>query len=300
MKPMAASVSPMNNATISRPSVSWSSRFAPLVRAYHAYGNWLASISWKRFFLLSLLLMIGTGILKNLPPFSWRVSETIETRAPRVRVHPMPPKAPEVPPVPNSTNKDEPLIRIERSKGKDGKDGSGKGDVEILIGSHGIRITPNAPAKAASAAEAAASAAQAAERAVERAAEAGAAIDKKSIRIVVPPGTSDAVREAIEEAKSSIQESIQEAREGAEEARRDAEQAKRDAEQAIADLKEDSGPRTIVRHTKFGEPLPEMAFFWIVASMIMKITYKGQLKAQAQAAEATEVAESEQLKRQVV
>ena len=34
--------------------------------------------------------------------------------------------------------------------------------------------------------------------------------------------------------------------------------------------------------------------------MIMKITYKGQLKAQAQAAQATEVAESEQLKRQVV
>jgi sensor histidine kinase YesM len=69
----------------------------------------------------------------------------------------------------------------------------------------------------------------------------------------------------------------------------------------IAELgDEKSGSRTVVRHTKLGESLPELAFLWIFASMIMKITYKGQLKAQAQAAQATEVAESEQLRRQVV
>ena len=289
----------MNNATSPiAPGASWSARFAPLVRAFHTYGNWLVSISWKRFFLLSLLLLISAGILKNLPPFSWKVSETIETTSPRVVITPTPPKPPAAPGAAGA-GKSEPQIRIERSKSKNGKDGS---DVEISIGSHGIRITPNASPKAASAVAAAASAAQAAERAVERAAEAHAAIEKDGIRIAVPPGAAaEAVREAIEQAKRDIKEAVAEARADAEEAKRDAEQAKRDAEQAVADLSDEkSGPRTVVRHTKFGEPLPELAFFWIIASMIMKITYKGQLKAQAQAAQATEVAESEQLKRHVV
>ncbi|MES2956786.1 MAG: histidine kinase [Pseudomonadota bacterium] len=286
----------MNNATTSPPSVRWTAHFAPLVRAFHAYGNWLVSITWKRFALLALLLMISCAVLQNVPPFSWRVSETVETRAPRIVVTPSPPKPPKAPAEPG-TEKREPLIKIERPKGKEG---SGSGDLEISIGAHGIRITPGTSPKAASAAEAAASAAQAAERAVERVTEHAAA--KEGIRIVLPPGaTSEAVREAVAEAKQEIETAIREARDDIEEAKRDAEQARRDAEQAIADLsKEDVGSRTVVRHTKFGEPLPEMAFFWIVASMIMKITYKGQLKAQAQAAQATEVAESEQLKRQVV
>ena len=46
--------------------------------------------------------------------------------------------------------------------------------------------------------------------------------------------------------------------------------------------------------------LPNLALLWIFCSVIIKITYKKQLVAQAQAAQATEVAESEQLKRQVV
>jgi signal transduction histidine kinase len=296
----------MTHATTTAASPRWTSHFAPLVRAFHTYGNWLVSISWKRFALLSLLLMIGAGVLQNVPPFSWRVSETVETKSPRVVVIPQPPKPPAAPQAPQAPGgakapalpgggaKNEPLIRIESPKGKDG------GDVEISIGSHGIRITPNADSKAASAAEAASGAADAAKRAVERAVEHAVAED--GVRIVLPPGaTAEAVRKAVAEAQQQIEESIREAREDIEQAKRDAEQARRDAEEAIADLNEEnSGPRTVIRHTKYGEPLPELAFFWIVASMIMKITYKGQLKAQAQAAEATEVAESEQLKRQVV
>jgi len=296
------------NPTATSPPPSWTTRFAPLVRAFHTYGSWLVSITWKRFFLLSLLLLIGAGILQNLPPFSWKVSETIETR-PRVTIAPTPPRPPKPPkaapaapdlpaaPATEGSAKTEPQIKIELPKGKDGGKG---GDLEISIGEHGIRITPHASTKAASAAAAAASAAQAAERAVAKAAEAGAAIEQKGIRIVVPAGSSEAVRTAVEEARREIQQAIEDAREGAEEAKRDAEEARRDAEQALADLGEGESSRTVVRHTKFGEPLPELAFFWIIASMIMKITYKGQLKAQAQAAQATEVAESEQLKRQVV
>jgi len=139
-----------------------------------------------------------------------------------------------------------------------------------------------------------------ADHAAERAAQSVGGGD--GVHIVLPPGaTADAVREAVETAKREIKSAVDEARADAEEAKRDAEEARRDAEQAIADLSDDAGrSRTVVRHTKFGEPLPELGFFWIVLSMIMKITYKGQLKAQAQAAQATEVAESEQLKRQVV
>ncbi len=289
----------MSPATTPAPSAApWAARFAPLVRAFHGYANWLVSITWIRFLLLSLLLLISAGVLQNLPPFSWTVSETVETKAPRVVVIPTPPKPPTPPSAPvgaDGKEPSQPLIKIERPQGKDGS-----GDIEISIGSHGIRITPRPSPKAASAAAAAASAAEAAERAIERAAERAA--PDGGVRIVLPPGaTADAVREAVAQAKQEIQASIEQAREDVAQAKRDAEQAKRDAEQAIADLGEDAdSPRTVVRHTKFGEPLPELAFFWIVISMIIKITYKGQLKAQAEAAQATEVAESEQLKRQVV
>ncbi|MEO5772313.1 MAG: histidine kinase [Burkholderiaceae bacterium] len=287
----------MTSVTPSAARTRWAERLAPLVRAFHAYGNWLVSISWKRFFLLALLLMIGAGVLQNIPPFSWTVAERVETRPARVVVMPKPPASPAASGASAAPQGKEPLIRIERPKG------DGKGDLEITIGSHGIRITPGNSAAAASAAQAvaaAASAAAATGSAAARAGEAGAVAD--GVRIVLPPGaTADSVRDAVEQAQRDLQASVDEARADIEEAKRDAEQARRDAEQALSDLGKDaSAARTVVTRTSTGEFLPELAFFWIVASMIMKITYKGQLKAQAQAAEATEVAESEQLKRQVV
>ena len=239
------------------------------MRAFHSYASWLVSISWKRFAVLSLLLLIGAGVLSNLPPFRWTTSERIETRPSKVAIAPSPPKPP-TPPTADGSAKREPLIKIERAQpGRDGENG----EVKIMIGGRDIRITPHASAPAASVADAAASSAL------------------EDIKIVVPSGaSSQAVQEAIEEAKRAIRETIAEARSEAEQARQDAAEASRKAKTF----------ETRVRRTDFGEALPEMAFFWIVASMIVKITYKGQLRAQAQAAEATEVAESEQLKRQVV
>ena len=73
----------------------------------------------------------------------------------------------------------------------------------------------------------------------------------------------------------------------------------RDAERAIEELQGGS-LRTRINRTSLGEALPELAFLWIIASAILKASYKRQLRAQAEAAQATEVAESEQLKRQVV
>ncbi|MDN8823217.1 hypothetical protein Q0M41_14310, partial [Staphylococcus aureus] len=54
-------------------------RFATAaVRYFHVYAGWLVSISWKRFVLLSLALLFGVNVLKNLPPFTWHISETVE------------------------------------------------------------------------------------------------------------------------------------------------------------------------------------------------------------------------------
>jgi len=281
-----------DSVTTPPPSVSWSARFAPLVRAFHAYANWLVSISWKRFLLLSLLLLIITGILKDIPPFTWTMSERIETRPARVIVKPKAPAPPTPPSSPTAGGQHEPFIKIERpAKGS-------KGDVEIQIGANGIRITPRAAPQAISAAEAAASAAEAAQRAVA----AGASAAQGGVNIVLPPGaTSEAVREAVEAARQEIERAVEEARRDAEQARNDAEEAKRDAEAAIAEMghaEQDFGTR--VTRVSVGEFLPQLAFLWIIGSIIIKVTYKGQLKAQAQAAKATVVAESEQLKRQVV
>ncbi len=51
---------------------------------------------------------------------------------------------------------------------------------------------------------------------------------------------------------------------------------------------------------RLGEPLVPLAFLFIVASIIIKINYKGRLQAEVKAAQATETAESEALRRQVV
>jgi hypothetical protein len=287
----------MPPAPLSTAKPTWGERFAPLVRAFHVYASWLVSISWKRFFLLALLLLIVSGILQNIPPFTWTISETVETRPSRVVVAPRPPKPPEPPSAPGAPGATrEPIIKIERPK--KGTEES----VEISIGEHGVRITPrttpaaaSAAAGAASAAADAASAARSAEAAQQRLRE----IEDKSVKIVVPPGVSDDVKRAIEEARDGIRDAIKEARADAEEAKRDAEEALRDAESAIEEL-QGSNLRTRITRTSLGEMLPELAFLWIIGSIIIKVTYKGQLKAEAQAAQATEVAESEQLKRQVV
>ena len=121
----------------------WADRLAPLVRAFHTYATWLVSISWKRFFVLSILLLIVTGIMSNLPPFTWTISQTEETvpqKKARVVIAPKPPDPPKAPG--EAGAKSEPLIKIERPKG------SGKEEIEITIGEHGIRVTPRTPAAA--------------------------------------------------------------------------------------------------------------------------------------------------------
>ena len=51
---------------------------------YRRYAEWLVSITWKRFIVLALLLLIVTGILYNLPPFNWDLA-TRTTHVPTSR-----------------------------------------------------------------------------------------------------------------------------------------------------------------------------------------------------------------------
>jgi predicted nucleic acid-binding Zn-ribbon protein len=271
------------------PTATWPSRWqrfsAATLRAYHAYASWLVSISWRRFILLALALLIVVAIVHDLPPFTWTVTERIEGQTPT-----RPPKAPNAPKV------HEVPIHIETPR-----KGDGHGGVVIDIGKNGIRIMPRvdkpAPATSAAATDAPAAAASAAGP-VGAAADAAASDAQRDIQITLPPGVAaDSVREAVAEAKRQIEESIREARD-------DAEQARRDAEQANSDLaQEQQGQaRAATRITRFGvgDFLMQFTLLWIVASAIVKFTYKGRLQAEVKAAQATETAEAESLKRQVV
>lgn len=261
--------------TLATAKSGWQRFSGAVVQAFHAYATWLVSISWKRFLLLSLLLLILASVAQKLPPFSWRFSEIItDDRHVQLPAPPAPPAPPTGGP---QTNKG---IHIETPD-------KGKGSVSISIDDHGVRITPSkraasdVPSAPASAPDAAASAASAVGDPVPD-------IRVPEVTIGLPPGAdSEAVREAIEEAKEAVRDAM-----------RDAEDARRDAEEARREAMGLPIKRTRIVH--YGDPLTDLAFLWIVASAIVKATYKGRMQAEAQAAQATEQAESESLKRQVV
>jgi len=242
---------------MSSPAPSASTRATPGVaeralRAFHTYASWLVSISWKRFLLLSLLLLIIMSILESLPPFTWRVTEVIET--PKV---PKPPRRP--------------AIKVEKPKPGASAPDSG---IDITIDERGVRITPRAKADAASAPASAAS---------------GVSLSLPEVLVKLPPGAdSEEVREAVQEAKDAVREAIEDAKEAA----RDAADAAREVQEHV--------PRVRTRKVTVGDFLVDLAFLWIFSSAIIKFTYKGQLQAEVKAAQATETAEAEQLKRQVI
>lgn len=251
----------------------WQRFAAAAVRAFHAYGAWLASISWKRFALLAVLLMIVVSLLQKLPPFTWTFTESVVT--PKVLRTPLPPLP----------KKESPDVHIEVPAPAGPSASTGPRGFELSIDEHGVRLQQKgetgASAAAASAPEEAASFPEGARVVIQ-------AGDKK-VEVKLPPGArSDEVRDAIEEAKQEVVDAMQEARDAAQEAR--------DAAQEAAD--ESTAVRT--RKVQFGDFLTDLAALWIVASAIIKITYKGRIQAEVKAAQATETAEAESLKRQVV
>ena len=112
--------------------------------AFHAYGAWLASITWWRFGLLSVLLLIIANILQNLPPFTWTYTETIFEQPDL----PRPPKAPAAPKAPVAPSFKG--LKIE----KPASGGSPSEGVDISIDHRGVRISPRGSEHAASAAAA--------------------------------------------------------------------------------------------------------------------------------------------------
>ena len=224
---------------------------AGMAAAYRRYAEWLVSITWKRFIVLSLLLLIVTGILSNLPPFNWNLATTT-TRKPAsrnvdikvdehgVRITPKrkSSSAPEI-------TIDEHGVRIKR-----------KGDParEIVVDEHGVQMrprtqpsppTPPAPPRPPSS----------------------------------PSSEADEIgREVVAELTESLAQDI-----------------RREVIDALAEM----GEEEHVTHVRLGNYLPQLAFLFILLSTIMKVAYASKFKAEAKAAEALGVADTESLKRQV-
>jgi len=282
-----------------RPSTGtthWQGLKSALLSGFHRYANWLVGISWKRFFLLAVLLMIIAAITQSLPPFSYQVSETVEEplalpELPELPEFPAPPEPPRAP-----------LIKLE----KPAASASDPEGLDISIDERGIRIRPRKPAAPAASAPAA-PAASAAEGAP------GIVIDLPN------SATREIVQEAIDEARQAVREAVQAGRE----AQRDAEDAARDVEQDAAQAAREAhdaardaiaearralqeagvGPTRKVQRTRtvhWGDFLTDLALIWIFGSAIIKLVYKGRIQAEVKAAQATETAEAESLRRQVV
>ena len=269
-------------------SSTWKVVSTTVVRLFHRYANWLVSISWKRFLLLALLLLILASILgsilEKLPPFRSTWTEVIDP--PGTHTPTLPAASPTAPIAPL------PKIRIE-SPG-DPASTAEDDDVVISIDKNGVHITPRRAARVP-----AASAASGVTAAPAPAAPAAPGSAGRTVEIALPGATREVIREAVRAARESAAEASieaektrREAQDAIEEAQRDAEEARREATEAR------KSKRT--RPTGWGDSLPDLAFFWIVASALLKVTYKGRVQAEVKAAVATENAESEQLKRQVL
>ncbi|MEO8152494.1 MAG: histidine kinase [Rhizobacter sp.] len=168
---------------------------------------------------------------------------------------------PPVPPVP-------PVPPAEPGAEKSLLDINGK-RYSVTIDHHGVRIGPVAGSPVQPAASAASGAAD------------GVHIDLPGVQVDLPgDATKEDIRAAIEEAKDAIREAIA------------------DAKEAAADAAEMREIR--IKAFRPGDHLPGFTFLLIFISGIIKFMAAGRFKAEAQAVVATEMAESEALKRQVI
>jgi len=199
--------------------------------------------------------------------------------------------------------------------------------VNISFSASGIHIfsdEPRAPVAAASAASQAPSGSQAgpgtgphgAAAAAAPAAAASAAVDMvvdgQHAHIDVPShANSEEVRAAIEEARKAILESLaqadkerqaaaQEAAEAAVAAAKATHDDDGDGDDDDSDWDSGSQRKSLHERTITIVPLSTMAVWWILGSILIKVTYKGRMQAEVKAAVATETAEAESLRRQVL
>jgi signal transduction histidine kinase len=264
----------------------WQRFSATVVRYFHIYAGWLVGISWKRFVLLALALLIGVNVLKNLPPFTWHISEVIEEHdhgdAERRKAR-----------AEADAKKAADKARKAAEKDDNRRATTDKGvHYEVKIDERGVRIQPVRPATPASAA--ASDVARDADR--EPIADAASA---PAVSLDFPKSARpEDIRAAVEQAKEQLSQLKQEA-EAVKEAQEAAVEAQVALQEAAADLK-DAQSRRRVTVVSMGDSLVDLAFLWILASAVIKAMYKGRIQAEVKAAQATENAEAEALKRQVV
>ena len=158
---------------------------AGLQSAFNRYAAWLVRISWKRFFLLSLLVLVSAALLKNLPPFSWKIGQT------------------DVPGEPASQVVSEPASQPKRASGR---------DFSIHIDEKGVRIVhkqgraePLSPRSLPDTSDPAATAPLPPD-ADGRAGDASA-----DVTIQLPPEAAEEVKAAIGEARDAIESATEEA-----------------------------------------------------------------------------------------
>jgi hypothetical protein len=231
---------------------------------YRRYSEWLVSITWKRFILLSLLLLIVTGILSNLPPFSWdlatrtthvpasrNVDITVDDNGVRIKPKRKGSQAPEI-------TIDEHGVRIKR----EGDPASGKQPQEIIVDEHGVQMRSKRQDPA-----------QAPPTPATPPRQPGSKADE------ISEGPGKDVKQEPAEEESTLAEDI-----------------RREVIDAIGEM----GDQERVVHVRLGNYMPQLAFLFILLSAAIKIAYAGRVKAEAAAAQAHHVAEEESLKRQVV
>lgn len=257
----------MNNGGLSTSPTAkpggWARFSAAVASGFRHYAEWLVSISWKKFFLLSILLLIGAGILSEIPPFSFKFTisadESADTQVKR------------------------------QSRAAKLKEKKKYGDVDIKIDETGIHITRKRDAKAAKpepkeAPESKPESPPAADPSFPAAPSPPSnqasptsfvAVAPARVSVKVPQQVADEVRAAVDEVREEIRDAISE---------------------EIASASEK--PRT--RVIRIGSFLPNLAMLLIVASIVIKIVYAGRVKAEVKAAVAQETADAESLKRQVV
>ncbi|MGM9481649.1 sensor histidine kinase [Roseateles sp. NT4] len=253
----------------------WQRFSAAVVRYFHIYAGWLVGISWKRFVLLSLALLIGVNVLKNLPPFTWRISEQVEDHDHGAERRKAKAEA-------------EARKAVEQARKAVDKAGKKEGDkgvhYEVKIDERGVRIQPVRPASAASAVD----------EDGEPKADPAPAISLDFPKSARP----EDIRAAIDQAKEQLSQLKQEAEEV-----KDAQEAAAEAQAALqqaAEEAKDAQSRRRVTIVHAGDSLVDLAILWILASAVIKAMYKGRIQAEVKAAQAAENAESEALKRQVI
>ena len=243
----------------------WHALRAASVRSFHAYGNWLVSISWWRFFLISILVLVLAAITASI--FGGNSGHHHRHEVVIKKTKPIaPPEVPSPTPANEASGpaaKGKVSVQIDESGVHiSAQDPQGQG-AQLQIDEKGVRISTPADAPA--------SAAQ------------GASAAKPAIDIQIGP---NATEQEIEQALETVRRAL-----GGQTTKQDAEQD-REVDVVHFGADEGDGDRT--------DSLPNLAMLLILASLILKITYRGRIQAEAVAAAATQVAETESLKRQVM